>query len=123
MAIVKLSKLKLYGMKEDKDAIVDAIYKSKLVHVKNIVGVNGLSKSSSDSAVLEYDVKMQKVKKVIDYYENLEKKPNFDEILVNENDFENFESKHSEILEEINQINKILEFIEEKNSLIEEIKS
>jgi len=54
MAIVKLSKLRLYGMNEDKDLVVDLIYKSNLVHINDIKKTNGLKKILNEEELNEY---------------------------------------------------------------------
>ena len=123
MAIVKLSKLKLYGMVEEKTEVVDLLYKSNLVHIKDVNNIPGMTKNSNESKIAEYEQKLQKLQKVIEFYENLRKNSKYSEILVKENDFNDFENQHKEIIDELSQVVSILEVIDEKNHLIAEIKN
>ena len=68
MAIVKLSKLKLYGMNEEKNKIIDMLYKSKLVHVESVKNISGLKNYYNENESLEYLASMKKVQNVIDFY-------------------------------------------------------
>ena len=98
MAIVKLSKLELYGINEDKDSVLDVLYKSKLVHIKDIKKGNNLQKVNNENKLLDYDAKMQKVQNVINFYENLSKNHINEEILIKETDFINFEKNNQGIV-------------------------
>ena len=123
MAIVKLSKFRLYGMNEDKDSVIDVLYKSKLLHIKNIDNVKGVTKDFDETKQIAIKNKMQKVQKVIEYYQNLSGVQSIDKIEVNEDEFHNFEKNNPDIISKIDNINEILELAEEKKRLILELKN
>ena len=122
MAIVRLSKLELYGVNEDKDLVLDILYKSKLVHIKNIKKVNHLQKADNENKLIDCNEKMKKVQTLIEYYEKSSKDHTNNEILIKEYDFLNFEKANQNIVLEIDNLSEIIQLLEEKNSLLDEIK-
>ena len=123
MAIVKLLKFKLYGLCEEKSQVIDVLYNANLVHIKDLKKVDGLTKSFDENELIECDTKIQRVKKIIDYYQNLNKDKAQNEILVNELDFSKFETTHQNILFEVDEISDILRLEDEKRNLFNEIKN
>lgn len=122
MAIVKLSKLKLYGLSEDKKQITDLIYKFNLVHIKKVENVPGLASFFNESKLLEYKNKLQKVQKVIEFYKKNLENINDNEILVNEKEFVNFNKTNEKFIKEMEDFYEFLQVVDEKNNLINEIK-
>ena len=123
MAIVKLLKFKLYGLSEEKNQVIDMLYNLKLVHIKDLKKVDGLTKQVDENELMECDSKIQRVQKIIDYYQNLSDNKVQNEILVNELDFVNFETTHQNILFEVDEISDIIRLEEEKSNYFNEIKN
>ncbi|MBQ8424786.1 MAG: hypothetical protein IJX17_02040 [Clostridia bacterium] len=122
MAIVKLSKLKLYGLSEDKKLITDLIYKSNLVHIKKVEMVSGLTNFFNENKLLEYKNKLEKVQKVIEYYKNNLQNTDNNDILVKETEFVNFNKTNKNFIQKMEKFHEYLQIVDEKNNLINEIK-
>ena len=116
MAIVEMLKLKLYGANVDKQKVLDSLFETKLVQLKDVEDIDNTSVFFNDKNYSNLDQKRSKIEKAISLIEERqdqlpksEKKKKYDPIVdVTVQDFENIVNQKDSLDSILQQIDELL---------------
>lgn len=109
MAIVEMSKLKLYGASADKQKVLNTLFKSRLVQLKDVDEIEGTSVFFDDAKFQRLDAEIAKIDKAIRIIEdNLPPKTNVEKFYnVSTTEFENITDKTDNVESVLTRLDQI----------------
>ncbi|MBQ3047924.1 MAG: hypothetical protein IJD48_02795 [Clostridia bacterium] len=110
MAIVEMSKIKLYGASSDKQKVLDAIFESRLVKLKEVDEIENTTCFFDEKFSSELDAKISKIDRALKLLEDRlppdKSQPKLYDMKIKE--FNNFKSNLASVEDTLNQIDQII---------------
>lgn len=110
MAIVEMSKLKLYGAGDDKQKVLDILFKSRLVQLKDVDEIEGTSVFFDDVKYKKLDSQIARIGNAIKIIEdNLPPKTKIEQFYnISSTEFENIKDKNEDIESVLIKLDELL---------------